>query len=204
MDAEPLMKDSSSANQPAAAASQPKSKRPNQALYVPKKQQQGSKDKSTEGVKPRPRPRYTDKSRKNVKNRKDKAATAAAAGGTGERQDGEEEAQEAKAQVTSDPGSLAVEATPQQEVASLPEEQAAEESWDTLFDDDGDCLDPHLLEEVRGHDRSKRFQETESLHHSSDYFLLFCFVRTLILCYNIQASCDATPGKLIIQQTSSS
>lgn len=151
-----MEEDSSPASQP-AAASQPKSKRPNQALYVPKKQQQGSKDKaqSTEGVKPRPRPRYTDKSRKNVKNRKDKAA---AAGGAGERRDGdvkEEQPQEAEAQVNSDASSLAVEATLQPEAPSAPEEQGAEESWDTLFDDDGDCLDPHLLEEVSARCRSK-------------------------------------------------
>lgn len=154
MDAEPPKEDSSPASQP-AATSQPKSKRPNQALYVPKKQQQGSKDKaqSTDGVKPRPRPRYTDKSRKNVKNRKDKAAAAAAGGADGDVKD--EGPQEAEAQVTSDSSSLAVEATAQLEAASPPEEQGAEESWDTLFDDDGDCLDPHLLEEVRVRRRSK-------------------------------------------------
>lgn len=161
MDAEPPKEDNSSASQPAAAAaaSQPKSRRPNQALYVPKKQQQGSKDKaqSTDGVKPRPRPRYTDKSRKNVKNRKDKAAAAAAAaaGGAGEKGGGdvkEEEPQEADAQVNSD---VLDEPTPQLQAPSPPEEQGAEESWDTLFDDDGDCLDPHLLEEVRVGPRSK-------------------------------------------------
>lgn len=150
MDAEPPKEDRSPASQP-AATSQPKSKRPNQALYVPKKQQQGCKDKaqSTEGVKPRPRPRYTDKSRKNVKNRKDKAA---AADGAGERRDGdvkEEGLQEAEDQLNSDPSCRAEEATSQLEATSPPEEQGAEESWDTLFDDDGDCLDPHLLEEVR-------------------------------------------------------
>lgn len=155
MDAEPSKEDHSPASQP-AATSQPKSKKPNQALYVPKKQQQGSKDKaqSTEGVKPRPRPRYTDKSRKNVKNRKDKAA---AADGAGERRDGdvkEEGPQEAEAQLNSDPSCPTDEATSQLEATSPPEEQGAEESWDTLFDDDGDCLDPHLLEEVRARRRS--------------------------------------------------
>lgn len=150
MDAEPPKEDRPPASQP-AATSQPKSKRPNQALYVPKKQPQGSKDKaqSTEGVKPRPRPRYTDKSRKNVKNRKDKAA---AADGAGERRDGdvkEEGPQEAEDQLNSDPSCRADEASSQPEATSPPEEQGAEESWDTLFDDDGDCLDPHVLEEVR-------------------------------------------------------
>lgn len=153
MDAEPSKEDHSPASQP-AATSQPKSKKPSQALYVPKKQQQGSKDKaqSTDGVKPRPRPRYTDKSRKNVKNRKDKAA---AADGAGERRDGnvkEEGPQEAEAQLNSEPD----EATSQLEATSPPEEQGAEESWDTLFDDDGDCLDPHLLEELTLKDGKKK------------------------------------------------
>lgn len=170
MDAEPPKGDSCPANQP-AATSQPKTKRPNQPLYVPKKQQQGSKDKSTEGVKPRPRPRYTDKSRKNVKNRKDKAA-AAAAGGTGDGDVKEDEAQEAEAPVNSDLSSLAVEATLQPEAGSPLEEQGAEESWDTLFDDDGDCLDPHLLEEVRGHFRSRR---SKKWHHCCAVIVIFYF-----------------------------
>ena len=54
------------------------SKKPSQALYVPKQRPHGSKDKAqTQGeVKPRPRPRYTDKARKNAKNKKDKAGAA--------------------------------------------------------------------------------------------------------------------------------
>lgn len=184
MDAEPPKEDSSPASQP-APTSQAKSKRPNQALYVPKKHQPSPKDKaqSTDGVKPRPRPRYTDKSRKNVKNRKDKAA---AAGGAEERpgtdvKDGELQ----ETQVTPDSSSLQVEA------ASPPEEQGADESWDTLFDDDGDFLDPHLLEEVRvRHQESKVELVFRSQHH-------FCPYSSVFIC----VSFCATLEKLIIDLT---
>lgn len=161
MDAEPPKEDCSPA-QPAPTP-QTKSKRPSQALYVPKKQLQGSKDKvqSVEGDKPRPRPRYTDKNRKNAKNKKDKATATAADStdpvGGDEGQDGdgksdvkEERPQEAEVQVNqnSDSTGLANETSSQLEAASPHEEQSTEENWDTLFNDDGDCLDPHLLEEV--------------------------------------------------------
>lgn len=159
MDAEPPKEDCSPA-QPAPTL-QTKSKRPSQALYVPKKQLQGSKDKvqSAEGDKPRPRPRYTDKNRKNAKNKKDKAmaadSTAPAGGDEGQGGDGksdvkEERPQEAEVQVNqnSDSTGLANETSSQLEAASPHEEQSTEENWDTLFNDDGDFLDPHLLEEV--------------------------------------------------------
>lgn len=159
MDAEPPKEDCSPA-QPTSTP-QTKSKRPSQALYVPKKQLQGSKDKvqSVEGDKPRPRPRYTDKNRKNAKNKKDKAmaadSTAPVGGDEGQGGDGkssvkEEQPQEAEVQVNqnSDSTGLANETSSQLEAASPHEEQSTEENWDTLFNDDGDCLDPHLLEEV--------------------------------------------------------
>lgn len=129
------------------------SKRPSQALYVPKQRVHGSKDKAqTQGeVKPRPRPRYTDKARKNAKNKKDKA-------GAGEIQDGdrkpdvkEERLQDTDVQTNGQPDSTDVEAdaASRPEATSPQEENGEEDSWDTLFNDDGDCLDPHLLEEVR-------------------------------------------------------
>lgn len=143
----------------------PQSKRPSQALYVPKQRVHGSKDKAQtqEGVKPKPRPRYTDKAKKNAKNKKDKATAAdkgAPVGGDdgGEIQDGEnkpdvkeERLQDADVQVNghSDSTSLEADVTSCLEATSLQEEQGEEESWDTLFNDDGDYLDPHLLEEVR-------------------------------------------------------
>ncbi|XP_044045855.1 coiled-coil domain-containing protein R3HCC1L [Siniperca chuatsi] len=141
------------------------SKRPSQALYAPKQRLHGSKDKAqTQGeVKPRPRPRYTDKARKNAKNKKDKTAAAdkgAPAGGEdgGEIQNGdskpdikEKQLQDTDVQVNGHPDSASVEmladATSSLEATSLQEEKVEEESWDTLFNDDGDCLDPHLLEE---------------------------------------------------------
>lgn len=92
-----------------------------------------------------------------MKNRKDKAA--AAADGAGERLDGdvkEEGAQEAEAQLKPDSSCLADGAASQLDVAPPTEEQGAEESWDTLFDDDGDCLDPHLLQELTLKDGKKK------------------------------------------------
>lgn len=122
------------------------SKRPNQALYVPKQRRQAAKDKTpTQGEdKPRPKPRYTDKARKNAKNRKDKANTAAAAAAAAGGADAQScDVQEERLQN----GQEEAEASSQQEPESPQDEQ--EDSWETLFNDEGDCLDPHLLEEVR-------------------------------------------------------
>lgn len=131
------------------------SKRPSQALYVPKPRHQDPKDKTqNQGeVKPRPKPRYTDNARKNAKNRKDKANKTTAVGeGDAQSHDvrpnvKEERLQEAEEAVNgqSDLNKRETEAT-QLEATST---QVEDESWDTLFNDDGDCLDPHLLEEVR-------------------------------------------------------
>lgn len=137
--------------------SQPK--RPSQALYVPKQRLHSSKDKAEtqEGIKPRARPRYTDKARKNAKNKKDKATAADRADVGDDRGDGdikpdvkEERLQGAEVSANGHSMSASVEADAScPETTSRQEEQDEEESWDTLFNDDGDCLDPHLLEEVR-------------------------------------------------------
>ncbi|KAM6939513.1 coiled-coil domain-containing protein R3HCC1L [Xenentodon cancila] len=131
--------------------------RPSQALYVPKQRPHGSKDKAqAQGeVKPRPRPRYTDKARKNAKNRKDKAGGAEKTGSsddgggahTSETQPGVMMKQVPGAEVV-DNGQTEAEDASQLEATSPQEETAEEESWDSLFNDDGDCLDPHLLEEL--------------------------------------------------------
>ncbi|XP_029465989.1 coiled-coil domain-containing protein R3HCC1L isoform X4 [Rhinatrema bivittatum] len=43
----------------------------------------------------------------------------------------------------------------------------AEESWDSLFNDDGDCLDPHLLQELTERGRTKEsFQEPQFNYYS--------------------------------------
>lgn len=137
------------------------SKKPSQPLYVPKQRLHASKDKAqTQGEgKPRPRPRYTDKARKNAKNKKDKAG----GGDRGETQKNdpdvkEERLQGAEVVVNGQPDSSNVETegTSQQEAASPQEEKGEEESWDTLFNDDGDCLDPHLLEELAVRDGKKK------------------------------------------------
>ncbi|XP_041840050.1 coiled-coil domain-containing protein R3HCC1L [Melanotaenia boesemani] len=139
--------------------SQPK--RPSQALYVPKQRQTTSSraKAQTQGEdKPRPRPRYTDKARKNAKNRKHKAEEAdkeAPAGGGDEgdaqNQDVKDERLKGAEGVVNGQASVnkfEVEASSQVDGASPQEENEEEESWDTLFNDDGDCLDPHLLEEL--------------------------------------------------------
>lgn len=139
------------------------SKRPSQPLYVPKQRLNVSKEKDqTRGeVKPRTRPRYPDKARKNAKNKKDKAGGAEKAAPAGE--DGvETQSNDAKPDVKEDRlQGVEVEVNgqssanvvggdaAQQEEKAPQEEKGEEESWDTLFNDDGDCLDPHLLEEVR-------------------------------------------------------
>lgn len=146
------------------------SKKPSQALYVPKQRLHGAKDKAhTQAeVKPRPRPRYTDKARKNAKNKKDKAGAAKTTAAIGEGDGGdtqngdskpdlkEERLQDAEVVVNGLPESTDVQAdvTSRLEATSLQEEKGEEESWDTLFNDDGDCLDPHLLEEVRDWSKS--------------------------------------------------
>ncbi|XP_028262037.1 coiled-coil domain-containing protein R3HCC1L [Parambassis ranga] len=186
MEEEQPKNDSASAQETPAPPSQ--SKRPSQALYAPKQRLHASKDKNqTQGeVKPKPRPRYTDKARKNAKNKKDKAGgadQAAPVGGGGG--DGgqvqnndvkvdvnEERLQNAEGIVNGQPDSTKVEAetTAQQNATSAEEENQEEESWDTLFNDDGDCLDPHLLEElaVKEGRKKKSIQESRFDYYNMD------------------------------------
>ncbi|KAM3623731.1 uncharacterized protein V6R79_015047 [Siganus canaliculatus] len=155
----------------------PQTKKPSQPLYVPKQRLQGSKDKAQgQGeVKPRPRPRYTDKARKNAKNKKDKAGASckeASVGGEdgGDVQDSNKpEAKEERLEDTAmelnghcDSTSVEAGATSRVEATSLQDEQGEEESWDTLFNDDGDCLDPHLLEELSVKEGRKKESVQES------------------------------------------
>ncbi|XP_036966151.1 coiled-coil domain-containing protein R3HCC1L [Acanthopagrus latus] len=159
------------------------SKKPSQALYVPKQRPQGSKDKpqTQGGDKPRPRPRYTDKARKNARNKKDKAGAANKGASVGAEEGGEAQGgdnksnvkegqlQDADVQVNGNCDSTGVEAesSSQLEAMSLQEEQEEEESWDTLFNDDGDCLEPHLLEELA----AKEGRKKESIQQARfDYY----------------------------------
>ncbi|XP_015226693.1 PREDICTED: coiled-coil domain-containing protein R3HCC1L [Cyprinodon variegatus] len=118
-------------------------KKPSQALYVPKQRRQTTKDKAqTQGEdKPKPKPRYTDKARKNAKNRRDKDKVPVGQGDTQSGDVEEERLQEAEGVVNGQQEAEA--ASPLEE-----KEEEEEESWETLFNDDGDCLDPHLLEEL--------------------------------------------------------
>lgn len=157
-----------------------RAKRPSQPLYTPKQRPQSSRDKAQpQGeVKPRPRPKYTDKARKNARNKKSQSGAVNATPGEGEdtanphnNDEGKEiterlqgtetqskeqpEGTEVKADVTS-----RLEETP-------PDENGEEESWDTLFNDDGECLDPHLLEELS----TKEGKVKESIQDSRfDYY----------------------------------
>ncbi|XP_050926246.1 coiled-coil domain-containing protein R3HCC1L [Lates calcarifer] len=153
MELEPPKEDCAPTQQTPTPPSQ--SKRPSQALYVPKQRLNASKDKpQTQGeVKPRPRPRYTDKARKNAKNKKHKA------GGEDKTVNGQPESTSVDADVTS-----------RLEEASPQEEKGEEESWDTLFNDDGDCLDPHLFEElaVREGRKKESIQESRFDYYNMD------------------------------------
>ncbi|CAB1344360.1 unnamed protein product, partial [Coregonus sp. 'balchen'] len=174
MEGEQPQEDSAQPQPPASC-----SKKPDKTLYQPKKKQDGPKDKAqTQGDgKPKPRPRYTDKARKNAKNKKDKGGKT---GGEGngvlngeakleERVEGGGEKgpqNDGQAATANQEGDGVVgsrleggsESSPEREGGSregieegLQEEEEEEESWDALFDDEGECLDPHVLEE-RGFD----------------------------------------------------
>lgn len=156
MDLETPKSDSSSA-QPTPTPLET-TKKPSQALYVPKQRLRGQKDKpQADGVKPRPRPHYTDKSKKNARNRKNKS-TGSAGNDIGNEHNGdnhlkvnEEQLQHPERQLNGEPDPASSEADIVRclEATHLQEDQDKGDSWDTLFNDDGDCLDPHLLEEVR-------------------------------------------------------
>ncbi|KAL3067246.1 hypothetical protein OYC64_017059 [Pagothenia borchgrevinki] len=174
-------KEDSTAAQPTPAPPAP-SKKTGQAQNVPKQRLPGAKDKAQpQGeVKPRPRPRYTDKARKNAKNKKDKAGAdkGAAAGGEGEAQNGDpevkaEEDTEVNGQL--DPTNVEAELTSRLEAAAIEEEEeeeeeGEEESWDTLFNDEGDCLDQHLSEElaVKQGRKKKSVQEARFDYYNMD------------------------------------
>lgn len=142
-----------------------RTKKPAMEIYVPKKRQVENMEKPQTGgdKKSRPRPRYTDKARKN---KKDKAKATETPNGEVKQDDGgreegdkenlnmhaekEEESRDDTDNVSrtmstpEDTGSaLEHDGVPKEE-----EEEGEGENWDSLFNDDGDCLDPHLMEEV--------------------------------------------------------
>lgn len=159
------------ANPPAAAPS--RSKRPDRTPHGAKKQQDTPKGKLQTGeeTKPRPRPRYTDKARKNAKNKRNKPSepnvTDSAGGDEASKSDAKGgQLGDADAQSNGQPTSVTQEAEEeaqarleQLDVKSEEdgeEEEEEEDSWDTLFNDDGDCLEPHLLEEIAAKEGRKK------------------------------------------------
>jgi len=160
MESERANKDEVVPAMPDAAAVPSRAKRPDKAPSVAKKRQDAAKD--TEGeTKPKPRPRYTDKSWKNKKNKKSGQENKTEAEAEAVAEDDAED--DAKAEPSPDAqeeppnGHPAVtepaDAHVSDDVTTTTEtppvdSDKEEDSWDTLFNDDGDCLDSHLLEEV--------------------------------------------------------
>ncbi|XP_026887416.2 coiled-coil domain-containing protein R3HCC1L isoform X2 [Electrophorus electricus] len=154
------------------------SKRPDKALYVPKRSEGAVGDQRTNTCprekpqppgdkKSRPRPRYTDKARKyNSKNKKEKGSVDKAKAGEGavlngedkEKEEGDghgsqaqkdgESAETTEANTSTEKTSTCHVAEETVKVAEEEEEEEEGDNWDSLFTDDGDCLDPHLLEEI--------------------------------------------------------
>ncbi|XP_056136969.1 coiled-coil domain-containing protein R3HCC1L [Lampris incognitus] len=166
-------------------------KRPDKAHYVPKKLQVVSKDTALtqNQTKPRPQPRYTDKARKNAKNSKKKAGVAdmsavGAEGGDAGAEGGDAIPNgDSKTNETDDrlqypeiQHNVQPDSTNQgadSEISSRPKaspSEPEEESWDALFDDDGDCLNPHLFEELSVKEDRKRgsIQETRFDYYNMD------------------------------------
>ncbi|TSK18076.1 Coiled-coil domain-containing protein R3HCC1L [Bagarius yarrelli] len=136
-----------------------------------------SKEKPQSGgeKKPKGRPRYTDKARRyNSKNKKDKsggdkietpgdglANGEDAPNSTEKEQEKEETSEKSKntelrvpsddmnttTHTTSESKTAETQQNPKEEEEEIKEQEEGD-NWDSLFTDDGDCLDPHLLEEI--------------------------------------------------------
>lgn len=171
------MEDSSRPESESKPCAPARSKKPDAPLYVPKKRQgeaggtptnpQSRETQQTPGdKKTKPRPRYTDKARKYNKNKKDKGSgdkNTALPNGEGEQEEKEkggkevrdeenDETKEKEKLSTGDAGNREdVKTTGESQELAKEEEKKEEEEgedWDSLFTEEGDCLDPHLLEEV--------------------------------------------------------
>lgn len=168
-------KEDSSSSQASPTPTSSQSKRPSQPLYTPKQRLQSSKDKAQpQGeVKHRPRPKYTDKARKNARNKKSQAGAAERT--TSEEGESSSNTQNDDSKLDDDAGRLQgaemqcaegpeltdvkEDVSSRLEEASLMEENGEEDSWDTLFNDDGECLEPHLLEELSVNEGKGAIQE---------------------------------------------
>ncbi|XP_052461857.1 coiled-coil domain-containing protein R3HCC1L [Carassius gibelio] len=143
---------------------------------VPKKRQAEKSEKpQTDGdKKSKPRPRYTDKARKN---KKDKAkVTDAPNREVKQEENGDKENLNVHTEKEEDTQNVSrTMNTPEETGSALEndgvpkEEEEGEEgeNWDSLFNDDGDCLDPQLMEELsltEGRKKSSS-QEARSDHY---------------------------------------
>lgn len=149
------------AAQPEEGPKTAQTKKPTMEINMPKKHQAEKMEKTQAGgdKKSRPRPRYTDKARKN---KKDKAKATETPNGEGKPEEGDKEnlnMHTEKEESRDDTDNVSITMNTPEDTGSalehdgLPEEEEEEEdegeNWDSLFNDAGDCLDPHLMEEVR-------------------------------------------------------
>ncbi|XP_008315497.1 coiled-coil domain-containing protein R3HCC1L isoform X2 [Cynoglossus semilaevis] len=143
-------------------------KKPSQALYVPKQRLNATKNKTQKEVKPRPQ--YTDKARKNAKNKKSRIGEeekpAAVVGEDGRPTQNNNTNLEGKVEGPEnvgvhvndqpEPNSVEEGISKQLEPMSLEDEKGEDESWEKMFNEDGDCLEPHLLEELAAKEGKKK------------------------------------------------
>ncbi|XP_034044806.1 coiled-coil domain-containing protein R3HCC1L [Thalassophryne amazonica] len=168
-----------------SASSSFQPRRPDQVLDRPKDRVQ-----NLEELKQQTRTRYRDKTWKNAKNKRDKSEGAHESEGVHEsvavrRQSGGEWQSTARMlRTTQDQihdvaangqqNSSSVEVITPETVSTVVQQQdlassREDESWDTLFNDDGECLDPHLLEELA----LKDGQQKESIQEPRfDYYTM--------------------------------
>ncbi|CAL8354744.1 unnamed protein product [Boreogadus saida] len=129
-----------------------------------KKRTDASKDKAQteEETKPRPRPKYSDKSRKNKKNKsgQENKTEAVVEDTKVEESQGTEEPLDEDLTLTKQEGTTEI--TSEMEILALNSENE-EDSWDTLFNDDGDCL-----EEGKGRKKKKNVQDPEFDYYNMD------------------------------------
>lgn len=159
----PMETEASQPEEGSKAAPAARTKKPTMEVYVPKKRQTEKTDpkekpQTGDDKKSRPRPRYTDKARKN---KKDKAKAAETPNGEVKRDEGGPEVGDKENLNKQDESRDDIDRTmnvPDTSSAleheEMPEEDEEEEedegeNWDSLFNDDGDCVEPNLMEEVR-------------------------------------------------------
>ncbi|XP_028826864.1 coiled-coil domain-containing protein R3HCC1L [Denticeps clupeoides] len=138
-----------------------------QLKHYPQNNPQDAAEKKT-----KPHPRYTDKARRNnTKNKKDKGGGKTNAENTSRPSDDgicvkdgdSKQRDDDKEETRRDQGDTGNTGTFREDVVTscehgspsaadvaAPENEEEGESWDTLFNDDGDCLEHHLLEEISG------------------------------------------------------